>query len=513
MKRTLALLLTFLMVAVLFAGCDEQGSAAPAADTAAKTELVIAIAKDINSLDPHSPGNTLTSAIQSNMYEWLVSRDAEGNIIPCLADTWEQEDDVTWAFHLREGIKFHSGNPLTSADVQFSFLRVQEDWSAQRANYVKIKEVQIIDDNNFKIITDGPDPILLNRISRLGSGIMDSKLFREIGEEEYVRQISGTGPYKLDHWTKDEEIVLVKNGEYWGDAPVWNKVTFRVITEESTRTAELLTGGVDIAMDCSPSEVDRINANEGTHVIGFPTNRVVYWVVNTTSEGLNDTRVRQAIDYAIDDRTLIDSIYGGAGTPVETIVAPAMTGSNASLVGVYKYDLEKAKSLLAEYTAETGKTVSFELASGNGQYLKDKELTELVAYMLGEAGFTVELNVMDTSRFTEIKNARGFFGIRMNGYSSSIGDGNQDLVFLTQENPVQFTGFHNEEIDSLYKANTGLMDAAERVKNIERMQEIVAEEEPVIPMLLLPGYYGVSDSIDYAPRSDEYIYVDAIHAK
>ena len=532
MKKKHSLILAAVLAVSVLAGCASQGGAPAgkeadtsvaaadaggsqaAADTApSKTELTIAIAKDINSLDPHNTGNTLTSAVQSNMYEWLVNRDQDGNIIPGLADSWKQEDEVTWSFHLREGIKFHSGNELTAEDVRFSYLRVQEDWSAQRANYSKIQDVEIVDNYNLKIITDGPDPILLNRISRLGSGIMDSKLFNELGEDEYIRQISGTGPYKLDHWTKDEEIVMVRNDEYWGDKAVWDKVTFRVVTEESTRTAELLTGGVDIALDCSPSEIDRINENEGTSVVGFPTNRVIYWVVNTTSEGLDDKRVRQAIDYAIDDQTLLDAIYGGSGTITETIVAPGMTGSDPSLIGVYKYDLEKAKSLLGEYTDETGKTVSFELASGNGQYLKDKELTELVAYMLGEAGFEVELNVMDTSRFTEIKNAFGFTGLRMNGYSSSMGDGNQDLNFLAQEKPVQFTGFHNEELDSLYKTNTSLMDMDQRVENIIRMQAIVEDEEPVIPMLMLPGYYGISDSVDYTPRADEYIYVDEIHAR
>ena len=524
MKKLLCMLLALTMVLGL-AACAK--SSAPQTEEPAateeketevtqapeKTDLVIALTKDINSLDPHNCGNTITAAVQGNMYEWLVQRSADGEIIPGLADSWEQVDDVTWSFHLREGIAFHSGNPLTSADVKFSFDRVKEDWSAQRSNYVKIAEVQIVDDYNFNLITDGTDPILLNRISRLGSGIMDSKLFAELGEEEYIKQVSGTGPYKLDHWTKDEEVVLVKNDAYWGDEPAWQSVTFRVITEESTRTAELLTGGVDIALDCSPSEVARIEENEGTHVVNFATNRVVYWVVNTTTEGLDDVRVRQAIDYAIDDQTLVDAVYGGAGTTVETIVGPSMIGCDSSLIGVSRYDLEKAKSLLEEYKAETGKDVSFELASGNGQYLKDKELTELVAYMLGEAGFQVELNIMDTSQFTEIKNARGFTGLRMNGYSSSMGDGNQDLVFLTQENPVQFTGFYNEELNGLYEANTSLMDEEARKANIVRMQQIVNEEEPVIPMLLLPGYYGVSDSIDITPRADEFIYANDIHVK
>lgn len=517
MSRKLLCAILSLTVALTCTACGgKETPAASGAPTAsapapeAKTELVIAITKDINSIDPHVLGNTLTSAVQANMYEWLIKRDADNNLIPGLADSWTQVDDTTWSFHLREGVQFHSGNPLTSADVQFSLMRIQGDQFTERSNYVQIKEVKIIDDANFEIITNGPDPALLNRISRLGSGILDSKLFQELGEEEYTRQVSGTGPYKLERWSKDSSIVMVKNDNYWGDDPTWEKVTFRVIPEESTRTAELLTGGVDVALDISPAEVERVNSNPGTHVESFSTSRVLYWVVRTSTEGLNDVRVRQAIDYAIDDQMLIDTIYGGAGTPTQTIVAPGVFGSNPDLVGTCRYDLEKAKQLLADSGYEG---LRFELASGNGQYLKDKELTELVAAMLDQAGFQVELNIMDTSRFTEIKNAREFHGLRMNGYSSSMSDAFKDLTPFSQENPVQLTDWHNAEFDQLFAESETMMDREQREANYRHMQELMDQELPVIPMLLLPGYYGVSDQLDYTPRSDEYIYVNDIHVK
>ena len=509
-RRMCGVILAILLLAGTVAcGNANQGSTSDNVDPSSeeKTELVIAIPKDINGFDPNDPGNTLTAAVHGNMYEWLLRRDSDDNIVAGLADTWEQVDDVTWRFHLREGVTFHSGNPLTSEDVKFSLTRIQEDRFPQRSNYIQIKEVRVIDEHNFEIITDGPDPILLNRISRLGGSIFDSKLYEELGEEAFLQQVSGTGPYKLDSWEKDSEIVLVKNENYYGDTPKWQKVTFRVIPETSTRIAELLTGGVDVALDLSSTDVDRVNANEGTHIVPFTTKRVIYWVVRTSTEGLDDVKVRQAIDYAINDQLLLDTLYGGAGTVTQTIVAEGVFGSDPDLVGTYRYDPEVAKTLLAEAGAEG---LSFELASGNGQYAKDKELTELVATMLVEAGFNPQVNIMDTSRFTELKNAREFYGLRMNGYSSSMSDAGTDLVPLTQENPVQLTDWHNEQFNALYAESLATMDDTVRQGAFEEMQQLVVEELPLIPMFQMPGFYGVSDEISYTPRADEYIYVDDI---
>lgn len=506
MRRGLVLLVLFLVITSLVYASGKQEEVT----TVKKTDLVVGITKDINGLDPNNPGNTLTAAIQGNMYDWLLVRDEDDNIMPGLVDSWEQLDTTTWSFHLREDVKFHSGNPLTSEDVKFSIERVQQDKMAQRSNYIKIKEVRIVDDHTFLMVTDGPDPILLNRLSRLGGGIIDSKLFAQKGENEYLKSVSGTGAYKLKSWVKDTSIVLERNPDYYGETPKWDTVTFKVIPEASTRTAELLTGGVDIALDLSSTDIARVNANRGTHVEAFTTKRVIYWLVRTSTAGLDDVRVRQAIDYAIDDQTLLDVLYNGSGTVVQTIVAEGVFGASESHIGTYKYDLEKAKALLVE-AGQVG--LSFELASGNGQYPKDRELTELVAAMLTQAGFAPQVNIMDTSRFTEIKNARGFTGLRMNGYSSSMSDAGTDLVHLTQPNPVQLTDWHNAEFDSLYAQTISNMDSASRRRIFVQLQGILEEELPMIPMFQVPGFYGVSDLLDYQPRMDEYLYVDQISLK
>ena len=492
----------------LLAACSKN--TAGGASREAKTQLTIAITKDINGLDAQNPGNTLTQAILYNFFEPILMRSPNDEIIPCLAVKWENISPTAWKFTLKEGVKFHSGNPLTSADAAFFLNRIQDRRFSERANYDTIQEVKIIDDLNFEIITKEPDPILLNRISRLAGGIMDSKKIQELGEEAYLKTPSGTGPYMFHEWKKDEQISIVKNPAYHGKSAVWEKVTFRAIPENSTRVAELLTGGVDIALDISPNDEDRVNANAGTHIERFATKRILYWVVRTSTSGLDDPRVREAIDFAVDDQAIVDQIYNGAGSVTRSLIAPNVFGSNSNYCGVYLYDLERAKRLLVE-SGRVGYEI--ELASGNGQYLKDKEFTELMGAMLEKAGFKVKYSIMDTSRFTELKNARKFESLRMNGYSSSMSDASKDLQPYLEDNPIQKTDWVNAEFRALGEEALVIMDQEKRKKNYQRMQELMAEERPIIPVMQLMGFYGVSDALNYKPRLDEFLYVDEITLK
>jgi peptide/nickel transport system substrate-binding protein len=506
-KKTAWIISAVFFTLAVFASCGKNGAEARAA---AKTELVIAITKDINGLDPQAPGNTLTQAILYNFFEPLMMRNPDDEIIPCLAVKWENINPTTWRFTLKEGVKFHSGNPLTSDDVVFFLTRIQDKRFSERANYETIEDVKVIDPLNFEIVTKEPDPILLNRLSRLAGGILDSKKLREVGEDVYLKSPSGTGPYILQEWKKDEQVVIVKNPAYHGKPAVWEKVTFRAIPESSTRVAELLTGGVDIALDVSPNDEDRVNANNGTHIERFPTKRILYWVVRTSSPGLDDPRVREAIDLAVDDQAIVDQIYNGAGTVTRSLIAPNVFGSNPAYCGTYLYDLERAKQLLAE-SNRAG--FEIELASGNGQYLKDKEFTELMGAMLEQAGFKVKYSIMDTSRFTELKNARKFESLRMNGYSSSMSDASKDLQPYLEENPIQKTDWVNAEFRALGEEALVIMNQEKRRQNYMRMQELMAEERPIIPVMQLMGFYGVSDALNYKPRLDEFLYADEITLK
>lgn len=509
---------------LVVAGCASQSTTVPgqnevpesASTTNNATEekvLTIASGSDMLSFDIHDHASAATEAIHVNIFNYLLKHDAEGNFVPDLAESWENVNPTTWRFKLRQDVKFQNGDPFTAADVKFTLERVAKDEKLrEHSNYDEIQEVTVVDDHTVDVITKNPDPILLNRLSRAGSGMLPSKYIAEKGWEEFLKNPVGTGPYKFSEWRRDDRLILVKNDEYFGDEPQWEQVVFRVIQEDSTRVAELITGGIDIALNIPPSDEERIESNEGTSVITGPSQRVLTMEVRVTPGRVTaDPRVREAIDLAIDEKAIIDNLYAGKGTPTQTRVTPGNFGAHTGLYNKYSYDPERAKQLLAEAGYADGVDVTF--TSPSGRYLKDKETAELVTAMLTEVGFRVKLELMEWSAFNERLSARKMEELFLIAYGNSMFDAGLALDRVTIERTKDRTDYTNPEVEELYKAASQNMNPTERLKQFERIQEIVAEERPQIYLLQMDSTYGVNDRIAFHPRVDEMLYVDEITLK
>lgn len=173
-------------------------------ETEENSTLAIAIPTDMISMDIHDHNSTLTESIHSNMFNYLFKRDQNGEIQPELVEGYTNIDDVTWEFTLVKGVTFHNGDELTSNDVKFTLERVAYDDSLREHwFYNQIKEVDVIDDQNFRIITHEPEPILLNRLSRIGSAILPSNYIEENGWEHFLNNPIGTGPFQFVEWKRD----------------------------------------------------------------------------------------------------------------------------------------------------------------------------------------------------------------------------------------------------------------------------------------------------------------------
>ncbi|RKJ60432.1 ABC transporter substrate-binding protein, partial [Butyricicoccus sp. 1XD8-22] len=287
-------------------------------ETTEDKELVIAIGSDMLGFDIHNHNNTSTESIHQNMFDYLFKRDENNELQPWLAESYEIIDDMTIEVVLKQGVKFHNGNEFTAADVKYSLERVATDSSLkEHPNYNQIKEVKIIDDYKVQIITHAPEPSIIHRLSRLGSGMLPSKYIEENGWDYFLEHPIGTGPYQFVEWVRDDRIVFEPYAEYFrGAVDEWDKVTFRVIPEDSTRVSELLAGGVDIATNIPPADWERVESGDTTSLKQEVSNRTIFLVLRAT-EGYPtaDVKVRQAIDYAIDDGTLTEFALQGAGIP------------------------------------------------------------------------------------------------------------------------------------------------------------------------------------------------------
>jgi peptide/nickel transport system substrate-binding protein len=523
MKRLFQSTLAMVVVASLFlAGCSktpsqqlqEKNKADKPAESQSSTQKVLTIANgnDIVSFDIHDHNNTSTEAVHVNMFNYLVKKDNKQKTIPDLAESWEQKDDKTWTFKLRKGVKFHNGDPFTAADVKFTLERVAKDNKLlEYGNYKQIKEVKIVDDHTVDIITNEPDPILLNRLSRLGSGMLPSKYIQEKSWDVFKKEPVGTGPYKLSKWVKDDRLEMVRFDDYFGDKAKWDKVVFRSIPEDATRVSEVLTGGVDIAVNVPPSDMQRVEDGAQTHSVQGDTQRVVQLTLRTKNAVTENPKVREAIDLAINEKAIVDNILGGAGVPTRTRVTPGNTGANPDLYNKFLYDKEKAKQLLKEAGYPNGLELSFSAPSG--RYLKDKETAELISAMLGEVGIKVKLELMEWSKFNEKYKAKKFNELFMIAYGNSMFDGSLAFDRIRAEIGKGETDYNNPEVEKLVHDAEKNMNAQEREKQYQRAQEIIAEERPHLYLFQQKANFGVSDKLQFTPRLDEMLYADEILPK
>ncbi|MDN4608023.1 ABC transporter substrate-binding protein [Sporosarcina highlanderae] len=476
--------------------------------------LTIAMGSDIVSFDIHNHNNTSTEAVHDNMFNYLFKRDDNNVIQPELVDTFEQLDELTVQMKLKPGVKFHNGDPLTSEDVKFTLERVATDDTLKEfPNYKQIKQVDIIDELTFKIVTHAPEPSLFHRLSRLGSGMLPKKYIEENGWDHFLANPVGTGPYKFKQWVRDDRIVMVPFEDYYeGKEDEWDEVVFRVIPENSTRVSELLTGGVDIAVNVPPSDWDRVDKNDGTSMKKETSNRTIMLILRST-EGYptSDVRVRQAIDYAIDDGSLAEFALKGGGIPTTTRVGPGNFGHNPKLYNTYNYDLEKAKSLLAEAGYPDGFEMT--LHSPRGRYLQDAEVTEMIAGMLTQAGIKVNIEFMEWSNFVEMRSAKKNKDAYLLGLGNSMFDGAYSVDWYRAARFEGETDYKNDEIEELLKASASNMNSAEREAQIQRIEEIAAEDVPHVQLYQETINTGVSDRIVFTPTQDEMIYVPKIKRK
>ena len=222
--------------------------------------IVYALQSDIDNWDP--PNSVLREAIilGYHVFDHLAARDVKtGKVGPSLAISWRALDDTTWEVKLRQGVKFHDGAPFSAKDVKATFERVLDPVKkmSARGNHAKIKSVEVVDDHTVRFHTDGPYPLF---VERLTAQVMQSaKVMQEKGHDWMQENPVGTGPYKLVKWSRKQEHLLVRNDDYWGPKPYFKFVRIRIIPEQATQIAELISGGVDVIKAVPPDQMDVIN--------------------------------------------------------------------------------------------------------------------------------------------------------------------------------------------------------------------------------------------------------------
>ncbi len=474
-------------------------------------ELVMAQGVDHEGWDIHDHNTTAYEAIHVNIFDYLVFPDPGGELQPALATAWEPVTDTAMRFLLREGVLWHDGETFTAEDVKFTLERVATDPSLQdHGQYRQIREVEIVGPYEIIIHTHDPEPVLLSRLSRIGSSILAKHHIEAIGGWENISDHLpvGTGPFRVVEWRRDDRIVMEAFDDHWRGRPVWDRLVHRTIPEASTRVAELLTGGVHIATNVPPADRMRVEAAENVRIEPWPTPRVMLYIMNTEGEGTSDLRVRQAIEYAIDNQLMIEALYDGLGAPTRGRASPGITAAPLEFWNTYLYDPERAVELLEEAGYGPG-DLTIHIQGPAGRYPLDTEIVELTSVMLQAVGINTTMEILEWSAYqSRVWQTENVQHMALIGLGNSLGDA--ALTYTSARCGDTYSIMHNwcnPEFDAIYAEALVEMDPARRAELYREIFTIIAEERVYIHLFQLENMAGVAEDVDWAPRPDEYLWM------
>ena len=315
-----------------------------------KTDIVVAMDADVDTLHPTDFSTTVELGVLNQIYDTLLyySPDGTKDPEPRIAESYEISDDgLDYTFHLRDDVTFHDGTPVTADDVVFS-IELYKASEYQGSQISMLSSVEATDEHTVVCHLDAPYSPFLQGIC---SPMIASKAYYESSEDDFVNNPIGSGPYKFVSRAKGSNIKLEANEDYYRGAPEIKEVTFEVIPDSSTKAIALQTGEVNFA-EIDSATKPQLEANPAITIAEVPTSSFSYIAMNTEKEPFDDSRVRQAINYAIDRDNLVAVCYDGEAEVNSNICAKERFGYSDDQFQ-YTYDPEKAKELLAEAGIET----------------------------------------------------------------------------------------------------------------------------------------------------------------
>lgn len=392
-----------------------------------KNTLTWAQGADVTSLDPHQGKETPAVQVNTQIFDTLVTVDPETNeVVPQIAESWEQTDDQTYVFKIREGIKFHDGSDLTAEDVKFSLDRAR---NSAAVSYIVnfIEEVTVDDDHTVTVKTTAPYAPTLRNLAIPFAAIVP-KAVVEADENAFIQNPVGSGPYKFVEWNHGDHVTLKAFDDYYAGKPETENLIMKVIPETSQRTIALETGEVDLAYDLAVNDIPKVNSDDKLTVYEIPSLTCWYVSMNMNKKPFDNPKVREAMSMAIDRQTIIDTINAGSGQTADAIIAPAVFGYYST--GVKEYNPTKAKELLAEAGYPNGFSTTLWVNDNQSRI----EMCQAMQAMLLEVGVQCNLEVLEFGSFIS-RTTAGDHDLAYFGWTTSSGDA--DYSYYSLEHSTQ----------------------------------------------------------------------------
>ena len=485
-KRILALTLVLVLVTVLFSGCGkaaetpaaseapapEAADAAPEAAEAAATgraatnELCVGIAQDFDSLDPDYMTAAGTKEVLFNVFEGLVKPNSDGEIVPAVASEVVKSDDgLSYEFTLREGVKFHNGDPVEMQDVVYSIERRwnSDDTAAQLAPLSVIESLS----------SEGN--VLTIKLSAPSNEFLAAVMNAYILPSDYTAQETapvGTGPFRFVSRSVQDNLVLERFEDYWGEPAKLDKVTFRILENAEGLVLGLQSGALDLVAHMSSDQTIQLSKDDFSIAEGS-MNLVQALYLNNAEKPFDDVRVRQALCYAVDKQAVIDLAFDGYGIPLGTSMFPSFSKYyDESLTDYYTPDIEKAKSLLAEAGYPDGFEMTITVPSN---YTPHVNTAQVLVELLREIGVKATVLPVDWDTWlSEVYTDRKFQST-VTGLTSDNMTARKLLERFGSDVHNNFTNYSNEEYDATLAEALACADDAEQTELYRALERNLTE--------------------------------------
>ncbi|MHA6642057.1 ABC transporter substrate-binding protein [Mesorhizobium sp. A623] len=447
--------------AVLAASVLGLISSSPA--MAARTDLVLGVVLEPPHLDPTAgAAAAIDEVLYANVFEGLTRIGQNGEVLPDLAESWTVSDDgKTYTFKLHSGVKFHDGTDFDANDVKFSLDRARADNSvnAQKGLFAAIDTVEVVDPATVKVTLKQPQGSFLYNMG-WGDAVIVAPESADTNKEKPI----GTGPFKFQNWAKGASITLVKSDHYWGDPVALDKAEFRIIPDAAAQVTALLSGDVQAIPFFPPDAAAQVQGNPDLKVAIGSTEGETILAMNNKKPPFDNLKVRQAVSYALDRKSIIDGASGGLGVPIGSHMAPS-NKAYVDLTGEYPHDPAKARELLKEAGFENGIKATLKLPPPDYARLGG----EIVASELREVGIDLEIIPVEWAQWLDQVFTKKDYDLTIVSHTEP-----NDIDIYSRKD--YYFNYDNPAFDKVIAELNLTSDEAKRDELLKQAQKILADD-------------------------------------
>jgi peptide/nickel transport system substrate-binding protein len=491
----------------------------------AEQVLRMGVGAQVTSIDPHYYNISPNNAFASMLFDNLMEMDARSRPQPSLALSWRPVGEDVWEIKLRPGVTFSNGSPFTADDVAFTFARIPtvQNSPGSFITYIQwVRSVEVVDPLTLRLRTDGPFPLVGANLASVP--ILDRETHAGMAAADFNsgRAAIGTGPFRMLSNRQGERIDLQRNDTHWGERTPWDRVEYRLLTDDAARTAALLSGDVDFIDQVPTGDIAKLRRDPRVQITEADSLRLMFLALDqqrSTSpfvsgpdgrpldrNPLQDPRVRRALSLAIDRPAIVSRVMEGAATATVQFMPPGSYGYSAELP-VAPGDPEAARRLLAEAGYPQGFRLT--LHGSNDRYLNDARIVQAIGQMWSRIGVRTAVEVSPYASFIT-RASRQEFSTHMVSWGSSTGEpltgmrstmGTYDRTRGT--GAVNRARYSNPAMDEALAAAARELDDGKREAMLRDLARMAAEDTAIIPLHVQKNTWAIRRGLIHEPRVDE----------